>query len=177
VQGNIVKIHFHIILKVVETLDQIFNENRYADKVLEKTFKAHRQLGSRDRKFFAETVYEVVRHNRYYAEVMKSEENFDLVVAHLIRHNGELPAWEEFSGFDVEKIKSRLKYKHEDKILYSFPDWLDELGRKEFGVEWPALMKALNQPAKVYLRTNTLKITREQLKEEFAKEEIGRAYV
>ena len=171
------KIHFHMILKIVDTLDQIFDENRYADKVLEKTFKANRQLGARDRKFFAETVYEVVRHNRYYAEVMKSEENFDLVVAHLIKSNGELPDWEEFSGFDIEKIQSRLKYKHEDKVLYSFPDWLDELGQKEFGEEWPLLMRALNQQAKVYLRTNTLKITKEKLKEEFSKEDIQTEFV
>lgn len=166
------KLHFHLILKVVEVLDQIFFENKYPDKVLEKVFKQNRQLGARDRKFFAETVYEVIRHFRFYSEVMKSEESFDLVVAHLIRSNGELPAWDEFTGFDVVKIKNRLKYKYEDQILYSFPDWLHELGQKEFGVEWSALMKALNQPAQVYLRTNTLKISRDNLIEEFLKEEI-----
>jgi 16S rRNA (cytosine967-C5)-methyltransferase len=172
-----VKLHFHLVLKIVDTLEQIFSENRYADKVLEKTFKQNRQLGARDRKFFAETVYEIVRHFRFYAEVMKSEDNFDLIAAHLIKANGDLPDWEEFSGYDVEKIRNRLKYKHEDKILYSFPDWLHELGVKEFGDEWPLLMKALNQPALVYLRTNTLKITREKLKEEFAKEDIQTEFV
>ena len=171
------KLHFHLILKIVETLDLIFSEGRYADKVLEKTFKQNRQLGSRDRKFFAETVYEIVRHFRLYSEVMKSEENFDLVVVHLIKTNGELPDWDEFSGFDVEKIKNRLKYKFEDQVQYSFPDWLHELGQKEFTDQWPALMKALNQPAKVYLRTNTLKITREKLKEEFSKEDIETEFV
>lgn len=171
------KLHYHIVLKIVETLDQIFDENRYADKVLEKTFKQNRQLGARDRKFFAETVYEIVRHNRFYSEVMKSDQSFDHVAAHLIKVNGELPDWDEFSGFDVDKIKSRMKYKHEDKILYSFPDWLDELGKKEFGAEWPDLMRALNQQANVYLRTNTLKITREKLKEEFAKEDIKTEFV
>lgn len=166
------KLHFHLVLKIVEVLDQVFLDHKYADKVLEKTFKSNRQLGSRDRKFFAETVYEVIRNFRFYSEVMKSEESFDLIVAHLIKTNGELPPREEFSEFDVEKIKSRMKYKHEDHVLYSFPDWLHELGKKEFGSEWPALMKALNQQAHVYVRTNTLKINREKLKEEFLKEEI-----
>lgn len=166
------KLHFHLIEKIVDVLDQIIDEGKYADKVLEKTFKSNRQLGARDRKFFAETVYEVIRHFRFYSEVMKSEESLDLVVAHLIRKNGELPPREELAEFDAEKIKSRFKYKFDEQVLHSFPDWLHELGKNEFGAEWPALMKALNQQAEVYLRTNTLKISRDQLKDEFLKDDV-----
>ncbi len=166
------KLHFHLIQKIVEVLDQIFLEHKYADKILEKTFKSNRQLGARDRKFFAETVYEIIRHYRYYSEIMKSEESFDLVVAHLVKTRGDLPDWIEFAEFDFEKIKSRFKYKYDDQVLHSYPDWLHKLGQQEFGAEWLELMKALNQQAQVYLRANTLKITREELQAELLKEEI-----
>lgn len=166
------KLHFHLIAKIVDIVDQIFNENKYPDKTLEKLFKQNRQLGSRDRKFIAESVYEIVRHFRFYSDIMKSDQAFDLVAAHLIKTNGELPDTEDFIDFDVEKIKSRMKYKYDDKVIYSFPDWLDELGKKEFGSEWSSLMRALNQPAQVYLRTNTLKTNRETLIASLKCEEI-----
>lgn len=166
------KLHTHLIFKIVETLETIFFEQKYADKVLEKTFKQNRQLGSRDRKFYAETTYEVVRHKRFYEEIMKSDDVFDLVVAHLIKSNGELPNDPRFDDYDVEKIKSRFGYQFEPEVAHSFPNWLHELGKKEFNTEWPFLMKALNQPAEVYLRCNTLKIQKEDLIQKLKTEEI-----
>ena len=166
------KIHAHLIFKIIEALHIIFDENKYADKVLEKIFKANRQLGARDRKFFAETTYEVVRHRRFYSEVMKSDSPIDLVVAHLARTWDQLPDHADFDDYDLPKIQSRLKYKYDDAIVHSFPDWMNELGQKEFGSEWSELMKALNQPAEVFLRTNRLKTTPEQLIVDLKTEEI-----
>lgn len=166
------KIHSHLIFKIIEVLDIVFIEKKYADKVLEKTFKANRKLGSRDRKFFAETVYEVIRHFRFYSEVMKSDLSLDLVVAHLVKTRGNLPGDTEFADFDVEKIQSRLKYKYPVEVQYSFPDWMHQLGTAEFGETWPELMKALNVQAEVFLRTNLLRTTKSELKAALEKEDI-----
>jgi 16S rRNA (cytosine967-C5)-methyltransferase len=166
------KIHSHLVFKIVEVLDLVFIEKKYADKVLEKAFKANRKLGSRDRKFFAETVYEVIRHFRFYSEVMKSDLSIDLVVAHLVKTRGNLPGDKEFADFDVEKIQSRLKYKYPLEVQYSFPDWMHQLGTSEFGEKWNDLMKALNQQAEVYLRTNLLRTTKPELIKALALEEI-----
>ncbi len=166
------KIHSHLVFKIVEVLDLVFIEKKYADKVLEKTFKANRKLGSRDRKFFAETVYEVIRHFRFYAEVMKSELSLDLVVAHLVKTRGNLSGDKEFADFDVEKIQSRLKYKYPTEVQYSFPDWMHQLGTAEFGERWNDLMKALNQQAEVFLRTNLLRTTKPELIKALSLEEI-----
>ena len=171
------KIHAHLVFKIVEVLDLVVNEKKYADKVLEKTFKANKKLGSRDRKFFAETVYEVIRHFRFYSEVMKSDLSLDLIVAHLVKTIGSLPSGDEFTDFDVAKIQSRLKYKYPIEIQNSFPDWIHELGTKEFGDEWPPLMKALNQQAEVFLRTNTLRTTKSELKTALSKEDIETKFV
>ncbi len=166
------KIHAHLVFKIIEALETIFDENKYADKVLEKIFKANRQLGSRDRKFFAETTYEIVRYRRFYSEVMKSDAPIDLVVAHIARTGDQLPDHPDFDDYDLQKIQSRLKYKYDDVVAYSFPDWMHEMGQKEFGDEWPALMKALNQPAEVFLRTNRLKTNPEKLISDLKAEEI-----
>lgn len=166
------KLHSHLVFKVLDCLKLIFKENKYADKVLEKTFKENRKLGARDRRFMAETVYEVVRHRKFYQEVMQSDYDLDLVAAHLVRLNGELPDDDVFAEYDPVKIKNRLGYKYPENVQYSFPDWLDQLGQKEFGLEWPALMKALNQKAEVFLRVNRLKINLEDLQKLLLKEEI-----
>ena len=58
-------------------------------------------------------------------------------------------------------------------IRESIPDWLDELGTKELGeINWEKEIEALNQQAPVVIRTNTLKISREELQKQFAKEKV-----
>ena len=57
------------------------------------------------------------------------------------------------------------------KIRESVPDWLDALGVAELGEEaWGDELHALNQQAAVVLRVNTLKIDREALCAQLAKE-------
>lgn len=50
---------------IAQALSDIFVSGRYADKVIEYYLKKNRKWGSRDRKFFAESVYEVVRWWRF----------------------------------------------------------------------------------------------------------------
>ena len=46
---------------IAEALQAIFIDGGYADKVIERTLKADKRRGARDRAFIAENVYEVVR--------------------------------------------------------------------------------------------------------------------
>jgi 16S rRNA (cytosine967-C5)-methyltransferase len=49
--------------------------------------------------------------------------------------------------------------------MQSIPNWLDEIGERELGAErWEKEMLALNEVADIVLRTNTLKINRDDLK-------------
>ncbi len=51
------------------------------------------------------------------------------------------------------------------KFRESIPDWMDELGVKELGEElWTKEIAAQNEQAKVILRVNTLKTTKEKLR-------------
>jgi 16S rRNA (cytosine967-C5)-methyltransferase len=164
------KLFPHLVFSCVDAVNQIFSEARYTDKVLEKLFKGHRKWGSRDRKFVAETVYEVVRHRRFYESVMSSGESIDWVAAHLVRSYGHVLEHDEFPNYDVGAIQKRLKSPYPPAVLHSFPDWLNELGEAEFGGDWQALMQALNRPADVYLRVNTLKSSLATLQAELSSE-------
>ncbi len=167
------KLHFILLKKVAEALHDIFENKKYADKVIEKLFKSNRKLGSRDRKFIAETIYEIVRYHRFYQTIAQSNESYNLLGVHLVKNNLDTQEFQDEYPIDVDLIKANLKKKYPIAVTESFPDWMNEMGEKEFGAdEWHLIMKALNKQADVYLRTNTLRIERDQLIKELEKEEI-----
>ena len=59
------KFHKTLVSAVIETLQQIFVQGVYADKAVEQVLKQNSRWGSRDRRFIAETTYEMVRWWRY----------------------------------------------------------------------------------------------------------------
>jgi len=72
----------------------------------------------------------------------------------------EIPDWKQFEDTPTRRIKGRFdELSKITKYAESIPDWMDELGRKELGKLWESEIHALNEQAKVILRTNTLKIT------------------
>ena len=60
-QGITERLHPNLVKAVIEALQQIFGENRYADAVVRNTLKSNPKWGAKDRKFIAETTYEIVR--------------------------------------------------------------------------------------------------------------------
>lgn len=166
-------LHFHIVEEIVFALDDIFLEGRYADKVIEKVFKKYRKWGARDRRFFAESIYEIVRHKRRLEWIVESSGNsWDLVAAYLFQTMNELPEWQEFDSYDIQKLKKRNSAEKPAEIANSFPDWLHQLGQEEFQDDWNPLMNALNRPAEVFLRVNSLKAQSSEVIELLAKDEI-----
>ncbi|MFN4079789.1 MAG: RsmB/NOP family class I SAM-dependent RNA methyltransferase [Saprospiraceae bacterium] len=158
---------------IVEALRLIFQENRYADKVVEQALRDNRKAGARDRAFIAESVYEIVRRYRFYVYALdkepRSEYDFwQLLAVHLLasRPDRPLPDWRELRGFFSEKIKRRLAHDGLPRaVRQSIPDWLDELGQRELNERWDDTLNALNRPARVVLRANRLKTDRQTLRE------------
>ena len=164
--------HPHLLEKIEMALDPIFNENKYADKILEKIFKANRKLGSRDRKFIAESVYEIVRNYRYFTEVTKSTDPSKLLAAYLIKNNHPISSIKNYFSFPTDQIEVQLTKKFPDPIHLSYPDWIFELGVKQFKERWIDVAQTMNQMADVYLRVNTLKIDPSNLIKSLEKESI-----
>ena len=152
------KIHPILVENIVTAIENIFHEKQYADKVIERYFKNHRKWGSRDRKFFAESVYEVVRWYRLLAYIADSEDVWDIVAVHWLRQGYQLPDMEQFDHID-ERILEREEDVPSVAIAESIPDWMYERGLKEVGPEWDRVVAALNKPAEVFLRVNALKAT------------------
>ncbi len=173
------RLHRTLVFAVIDSLNQIFNENKYADKVVEKTLKRDKRWGVRDRKFIAETTYEMVRWKRLYNEIAGTKEHYTTenlwknFTVWAILKGYQLPDWSQFVGVPARKIKGKFdEVQKIRKIKESIPDWLDELGEKELGKDWDATIKALNQPAEVILRTNTLKTNKIALKKQLHSENI-----
>jgi 16S rRNA (cytosine967-C5)-methyltransferase len=169
------KLYKNLVNAVAETLRDIFTERKYADKALEKKFKNNPKWGGRDRRFVAEAVYDIVRNYRLYSELAQSHNNFWFMTAvWLVTKNIEVPDWQEFKHVDPEFIlQLKEKFKNNPAVNESYPDWLWELGVTELGKEaWEKEAVAMNQPAKVVLRINTLKTTEEKFEKAFLLEKI-----
>lgn len=152
---------------VVQSLQLIFEENRYADKVIEKVLKQNPKWGARDRRFIAETTYDIVRWYRWFRELAqaKGTDFWKLLAVWCILSDVDLPAWDEFKGVSRGAVLEKEKRDvYTRKIRESVPDWLDELGEQELGrVRWDRELSALNEAAPVVLRSNTLKTTKHAL--------------
>ncbi len=169
------KLHRSTSEAVINALEAIFGDNRYADKVIEKTLKSNPKWGARDRRFIAETTYDIVRWYRLLAEISRSEHNdyWALLGTWFLLNDAELPGWPQFDALDRSAIAaSYQKLQKVRKIRASIPDWLDELGERELGVAWEKELDASNEEAQVVLRANTLKISRAELQQTLAEENV-----
>ncbi len=179
-QNNSAKrLHRTLVFAVIDALHLIFNEEEYADKVVQKTLKRDKRWGVRDRKFIAETLYEMVRHKRLYNEIAGTKNHYSLdnlwknFTVWAILKGYKLPDWDQFKGVPARRIKGKFdELQNNRKFRESVPDWLDELGEKELGDEWEKELRELNQKAKVILRVNTLKTNKKLLQKILLSEDI-----
>lgn len=182
------KIRFHrpLVEQAVQAASEIFTRSQYADKVVERYLKSQKKWGARDRRFFAESVYDLVRWWRYLGALagvdpLSSPLTLPMVWklwgAWCYNTYQELPAWDEFRDFDKDAFSERKRNIHSVAVLESVPDWLYDHGKKEFGSEWDEILHSLNQPAEVFLRANTLRIQREDLMQKLKLEGIETAAV
>lgn len=150
----------------------IFNEGEYADKVVARALKKDKRWGSHDRKFVAETIYEIVRWKRLYVEIAEVKEPYDrdniwrIFAVWAVLRGYNLPDWKYFEETPVRRIKGRFdELTKTRKFKESIPDWMDDLGVKELGEAiWTKELAAQNEQAKVILRVNKLKTTKEKLR-------------
>lgn len=167
------KLHNNTIRGVHTALEAIFEENQYADKVIERTMKSNPKWGARDRSFIAETTYEMVRWWRLINYLSPSKDYWDLFGTYWLMQGRQLPPWEEFQRINVDKLKGKYDQLEDPSILESVPQWLFDLGKKQLGSLWEDEIHSLNQEAEVVLRVNTLKTNRELLKNRLAEDGIN----
>ena len=179
------RLHRNLVYTTIDSLNAIFNEGEYADKVVARALKKDKRWGSADRKFVAETIYEIVRWKRLYSEIAEVKEPFDrdnlwrMFASWAVLRGYTIPDWTQLQGTPVRKIKGRFDELSKNRaIKESIPDWMDELGVKELGEAiWTKEIKAQNEQAKVILRVNTLKITPDKLRARLMDANIETDYI
>lgn len=163
-------LHPNLTTQILAALGDIFARNQHAEQVVDARLKANRKWGARDRRLFAESVYENVRWwrlNWHLAGLPDAE----CLLPEAITEERVRTLWEGYWARREAKEAGQSVVPPDEippAIRASVPDWLFELGAKEFGAEWPGLLAALNQPADVFLRANSLHTTASALKADLA---------
>ncbi|WP_341744416.1 RsmB/NOP family class I SAM-dependent RNA methyltransferase [Azonexus hydrophilus] len=161
-------------------LGQLLNFDHPADAVVSRYFREHRQLGHADRGFVAETVFAVLRRGRS-IEARCADNLSDrrrLLVALLVVRGWNLrelapvlkageEAWlSSVAAFDESALSPAVRC--------DLPDWLYERLLTSFTADAiPVLAEALNRPAPLDLRVNTLKTDRQALLAQLAEAGIA----
>lgn len=174
------RLHRNLCFAVIDGILEVFNDAKYADKVIQSLLKRDKRWGSRDRGFIAETTYDIVRWKRLYAEIAEVKAPFSRVDAWRLfavwatLRGIKLPDWKYFENTPTRKIKGRFDEAFKTrKLRESIPDWIDELGVKELGkITWTKELAKQNEQAEVILRVNTLKTTKEALQKALLSEDI-----
>jgi 16S rRNA (cytosine967-C5)-methyltransferase len=146
-------------------LRQIFEEHKYADQVIEKLLSSDSRFGARDRRFLAETLYNIVRYWRHIsvleqlAGIPDNSDYFLKICLWLMVNDYDLSEWEEVSHLNAAALTDNYKQAQMPRaVKYAIPDWLDEVGETELGSRWEQELASLNTETHTYIRANTLKI-------------------
>ena len=179
------RLHRNLVFTVIDSVKSIFNEGEYADKAVEKALKRDARWGARDRKFVAETIYEMVRWKRLYNEIAGTKEHYTTeniwknFSVWAILKGIKLPEWNQLQGVPERRIKGKFDELQKVRVFKeSIPDWLDEMGVKELGeAQWTKEIHQLNEQADVILRANTLKTTKANLQKKLMDEGIETEFI
>lgn len=179
------RLHRNLVYAVIDGLQLIFNEDKYADKVVEQLLKRDKRWGARDRGFIAETTYEIVRWKRLYAQIAEVKEPFTrenlwrIFAVWAILKGIHLPDWKQLEGTPSRRIKGKFDELNKiRKYRESIADWMDEVAVKELGEKvWDKEIHALNQQADVILRVNRLKTDKKTLQKLLRQENIDTDFI
>jgi 16S rRNA (cytosine967-C5)-methyltransferase len=164
-------------------LEVLVEDRRPADNLIDQYFRAHRQMGSKDRAFAAETVYGCLRRKGELealmapclpVELSDQERARWLVATYLLKHSGWSGRALTEAGFhDADDLVARVRNTKTEDLPFSarinMPDWLAEKLVKQYGEsEAVQLSEALNRAAQVGIRVNTLRTDRGTLAQRLA---------
>jgi 16S rRNA (cytosine967-C5)-methyltransferase len=168
----------NIAQAVTEALFTIFVQNKQADKVIVKLLKSNKKWGSRDRKFIAKVLYDIVRWKLLYEYLSGNTLNtetgrWNILAVWAIMNDIPLPDWDIFSQIDKNTILDKYYNLTDEQIKQSVPEWLFNTGIQSLGKKrWIDEIKSLNKEAPVYIRINTLKTNKHNIANIFNRNNI-----
>jgi 16S rRNA (cytosine967-C5)-methyltransferase len=155
---------------MTDALIMVFKENIYASKAIMKSFKNHQEWDNQAKGYFSDTIYDIVRYWRLLWYLLKKEPTLEkkdllnLIGVYFFYKERRIFNTTEIKNIDYAELEKTLIYTKDVRVLKeSIPDWLDQLGIDELGKRWDPIINALNQKPNIIIRTNTLKITSDEL--------------
>jgi 16S rRNA (cytosine967-C5)-methyltransferase len=167
----------------------------FASDLIARAFRAHRELGSGDRRLCSETVYGLIRMDRRLGAILEELTDGADLAPHA-RDELKLLVYEARNGVPVEALGAETKRLsrtpidlsravgddaglgarrglEREAVRLSYPTWLVELFVEDHGeAEGLALAEAMNRRAPLAIRANTARITREDLVTRLADENV-----
>ena len=151
-----------------EALERVLEFRHPADAVLSAFFREHKKLGARDRAFVAEAVFGVLRRHRYLSRVVPAANARTLLIAWLIKVRGL--AGGQLQSLAKPELISHIRSAETGELSLGeaaeLPDWVVEKLRSAMSeADILALGRALQLPAPLDVRVNTLKAARDTVLE------------
>lgn len=167
------------IQAVSETLEDVFARGYKADKALEHRFSTQKKYGRNDRAFIAESTYEIIRYWRLWhwllerEPVFRKKELWEVFGVYWLSSGYELPDWSEFKDIRRTDFRERMQAAEAlPEIRQSVNDELHQRAIQQLGQRWITELEAMNRPASLILRCNTLRNTLPELQQLLAAEGI-----
>ncbi len=158
------KLYRNLADGIVEGVQEILGNRGALRPTLKNILIKNRKWGSNDRKLVGKGIIEIIRWKRKFDVIgklnVKSKNYYkNLLVVWSIYNDIEFEESLTFSELKKDNICKNISITNSKRVFKnSIPDWLDSLGMKTYGkVIWEKEIQALNRPAKLFLRTNTLK--------------------
>lgn len=162
----------------IELLDIFFETRAPFDVIMSKFFRNNRWIGGADRREIAKTAYDVFRNFekiRFYTKPVTA--NFGR--AHMLAYLKKILERNDISAiFSGEKYHPAPLSDFEKRFLraldnngadlpkhavLNYPEWMENVLQKAFPTDFSEELQALNAPADVILRVNTLKTNRDDV--------------
>jgi 16S rRNA (cytosine967-C5)-methyltransferase len=152
-----------------EVLREILRFSAPADTTLSRYFKDHPRLGSRERGAVAEGIYAILRNKSFFTDFAEAGQSPTmrrltiLGLAEAVGADALGGLTEEETAF-LERIKEIDRSLMPAQMRANLPKWLFDKFVAQYGeAETLALADALNQPAPLDLRVNSIKATRDEV--------------
>ncbi len=157
-----------IVGSTEEALRDVLRFTGPADAVLSRYFRDHPKLGSRERGVIADAVYALLRQRLALTQFAESGSGPQMrrVALLALAESAGLDTLGGLSDVEQEwlgRVMAIDRHNLPRAIRASFPDWILERFDAQYGEEEAtAIVDALNRPAPLDLRVNTLKSTLEE---------------
>ncbi len=162
------------IAAAIEILEKVERSNSPADDVVSSYLRGRRYIGSKDRRAITGRVFDILRRQarldwhtgmpspraRVIADIKLNDAEPDDAISALFTGDGYAPSaltGDETALLEKLKDNSFADADYPAAVAAELPDWLAEILAAQWGDKFAEEAAALNQPASIDLRVNTLK--------------------